>query len=409
MQVTEDKLFWKDPYNYSFKSVVSDVVQSSKTGVILEGTYFFPEGGGQPADKGRIENHNVVDVQEVNGRIVHFLDGSHKEIDKGFQVNCEISKDYRVQNMRAHTAAHLLFGAARKLFDTLKYAGFDIHGGGGSLYLETDTSITNELMVKMLDFANNVVVDNLPIKTYFVDTKDVFKIPGVVYNVKLPDEKVRIVEIEGWDIAVCSGTHLAHTVEVGPISIVGREKHKKATTRIDYVVGKVAVQHITQGERQLGKLSSLTGTNADQLFTKVETIQNELNEERKSKQILEKSLAELQIKGTLDNLDQDSRKSTLVLFLRGVSKKVLSQIASETSQANPSILVGLVGQEDDVFAVLARGSNNQIDLDSFSHQLISSLDGRGGGSKNFVSIGGINAAPLEVVSKIQEFIEGVSK
>lgn len=112
--------YWDHPYTFSFESRIIDVTrEGDRLGVVLEETDFFPEGGGQPSDRGQIASCRVLDVQEVGETIVHFpaCDDQAKEaLAEGMVVGGEIDRDYRLHKMRTHSACHLIFGAARKLF-----------------------------------------------------------------------------------------------------------------------------------------------------------------------------------------------------------------------------------------------------------------------------------------------------
>ena len=226
---------------------------ASKLGLVFDATYFYPEGGGQPSDRGTIAGCSV---SEIRKRTISSCIVSPRLLKpgtslRGMVIPCEIDREYRIHNMRIHTTCHLLFGAARKLFSDVKYAGFNI-GEVGNLYLETPSQIRAEDLRAMSRLANEVVVENRSITSYFVDTDEARKMKDLAANMEFTEGKVRVIEVEGWDLAACSGTHMHNTLEIGPIKVVAREIHKKNVTRIDYAIGKRAVAEIGREEKDIG-------------------------------------------------------------------------------------------------------------------------------------------------------------
>ncbi|MFL2763328.1 MAG: alanine--tRNA ligase-related protein, partial [Dehalococcoidia bacterium] len=104
-----DILCYKDSYLKQCKSKVSEV---NDYGVILDQTVFYPGGGGQPSDKGRLKIDNnefvVKNLKKIDGQIVHVIEGPKPEV--GLEVDAIIDWDHRYKLMRTHTALHILCG-----------------------------------------------------------------------------------------------------------------------------------------------------------------------------------------------------------------------------------------------------------------------------------------------------------
>ena len=104
----------------------ADVLQVNKTDknyeVILDKTYFYPEGGGQPADRGIIDNCKVINVLKTDGQIIHLCD---KEPSQG-TVNCKIDENWRFDFMQQHTGQHIVSGALKQIGD---YNTVSVHLG----------------------------------------------------------------------------------------------------------------------------------------------------------------------------------------------------------------------------------------------------------------------------------------
>jgi len=407
----KDKLFWEDAYKLEFEAeIVARADRDKLPGIVLDGTYFYPEGGGQPSDRGTLGGAKVVDVQEDADadQIVHYLDPASAQEDAlavGATVAGIVDGEYRKQNMRAHTGAHLLFGAARKLFSTLEYAGFDIHGGGGSLYLQTDGSISAKQLHRMLEHANTAMVDERAVGTYFVKPEEVANIPGCVWNVMLPEDNVRIVEIEGWDVAVCSGTHFARTIEVGPVSVIGREPHKKGVTRLDYVVGTAAVGEIVASERALGEIVTLLSAPRDEAGQATQKLVNAVAEERKRADKLQKQLAAYRFEELLAEGQTAGDVTLIVGSVPDVAQDALRPLVAKAAQERERAIVAVVGQVDRSFIVAGRSEDFDLDLREPVVAVAKQHGGGGGGAPHLVSAGGMGGQAEAVVDDLREALE----
>jgi Ser-tRNA(Ala) deacylase AlaX len=131
-----EKLYYSDSYITEFCATIVGIESvNNKTAIILDKTAFFPEGGGQPADTGYIENIFIHDVIEKNGKIYHFTD-KDVTLSQGSPVFCKINADKRFMRMQAHSGEHIVSGIAHKLFgaenvgfhmdDTLMTVDFNI-------------------------------------------------------------------------------------------------------------------------------------------------------------------------------------------------------------------------------------------------------------------------------------------
>jgi alanyl-tRNA synthetase len=190
------KKYWEDPYKFTFEAAITHLeTEAGKFALEFEETYFYPEGGGQPADRGAIVGFPVLDVQETAGRISHYLPSttqSEAVLLPGQRVACIIDSAFRIHNMFLHTECHILLGAARQLFGEVGYAGFNI-GEVGNPYLETRQQIRAEDLHKLSQMTNEVVVENRPIRAYFISNSEARKMKEVAYNLDLPLDQVRII------------------------------------------------------------------------------------------------------------------------------------------------------------------------------------------------------------------------
>jgi Ser-tRNA(Ala) deacylase AlaX len=216
-----EALYLKDSYRRECEATVVSVKDGKY--VILDQTIFYPKGGGQPWDTGRIlkngQVYNVIFVGKFSGEISHEVD--RMGLNVGDDVKCILDWGRRYKLMQAHSAAHV-------------FASLLCHGTGALItgnQLEEDKirfdfsleDYNPEVLVKYVNEANAVLGNDIPVKWYELPKEEAMKIPGVVKMAKAfpPDiAKLRIVEVEGIDKQADGGTHVRNLKEVGQIKVL---------------------------------------------------------------------------------------------------------------------------------------------------------------------------------------------
>ena len=230
--------------------------------VVLDETYFYAESGGQPADRGTIDGVLVADVTGRDGEVVHVLDeGAETLPESGETVSAIVDDAFRTYCTRAHTASHVLYGAARRTCEDLGYAGFDISETKVRVDLTTAEPLDDADLVELERLANRAVWDSLPVSWETLPEDEARALDGIAFNTKTEEgamsgsEAVRVVTVgerggerdEGgaptWDVAACGGTHVTDTAEIGPISVLDRSNPGEGVTRVEFAVGPTAIDH----------------------------------------------------------------------------------------------------------------------------------------------------------------------
>ncbi|MEM4359006.1 MAG: alanyl-tRNA editing protein AlaXM [Candidatus Bilamarchaeaceae archaeon] len=203
--------------------------------IVLNRTVFYPKGGGQPCDTGKIirgdEEFNVVSVSKSNGEILHEVDRSGLKVDE--EVKCVLNWERRYRLMRSHTAAHVLAAVMNK------NAGVLITGN----QIEEDkvrfdfnlAAFDREFMERCVNEANAILQQDISLKIYELPRAEAMAIPGIVKLAgALPPQIniLRIVEIPGIDIQADGGTHVGNVRECGQIELIKLENKGRDNRRI---------------------------------------------------------------------------------------------------------------------------------------------------------------------------------
>jgi misacylated tRNA(Ala) deacylase len=230
-------LFLDDSYLKECNAVVVSVKDQKY--VVLDQTIFYPKGGGQPWDTGKIvkdnETYNVVYVGKFSGEISHEVDRAG--LKEGDRVHCVLDWARRYKLMRSHTAAHL--------FASLLCVGTGALVTGNQLeedYIRFDFNFENfdkEILDQYVAKANELFSKDIPVKWYELPKEETMKIPGIVKMAGAlpPDIPVlRIVEIEGVDRQADGGTHVHSLREVGRIELIKAESKGKNNKRVYFKI-----------------------------------------------------------------------------------------------------------------------------------------------------------------------------
>jgi len=210
-------LYLSDAYLRRFDGTVASVAPE---GVLLDRTAFYPTGGGQPCDRGRLSradgtSFEVVDVSKTPAGILHRLaEGSG--LTAGDPVSGEVDWARRYAHMRYHTALHILSGVVYRRIGS-GITGNQITAERARM----DFSIPDfdrSLAEALIEGINEVARERRPVTVRSISRVDAEKDPTLVRVARelMPDvEVVRLIDIEGFDVQADGGTHVANTSEVG--------------------------------------------------------------------------------------------------------------------------------------------------------------------------------------------------
>ena len=277
------RLFDEDATNTTFTARVLECSPcDGRYAVVLDRTVFFPEGGGQAADTGVFsflkETVRVLDVQEENGVITHYCDGS---MPVWQEVTGTIDWDQRFARMQAHTGEHIVSGLVHSLYG-LDNIGF--HLGDDDVTCDYNGDLTDEQLREVERRANAAVVADLPIEVSFPDAAT---LETLDYRSKLDlTSNVRIVTIPGVDVCACCAPHLDRTGKVGLIKIVGSEK-AHGGTRLHLRSGFQALADYQEKQENILRIIDLTSARqfetadaVEKLYQQIADLQHSLSQAR---------------------------------------------------------------------------------------------------------------------------------
>ena len=274
MQPTE-KYYEHDAYRREAVGHILAAEPDSRTGggrIALDGTVFYPEGGGQPADRGTLTLADgtvltVTDVHEQAGVIWHMVTSLPAGAVPGAEAAQAIDWAWRFDKMQQHTGEHILSGILHQMFGA-ENVGF--HVGTEVVRMDTSVPISPEGLRQAELAANRIVWQDVPVLVSYPTREE---LAALVYRSKKEIEgQVRIVTIPGADVCACCGTHVSTTGQVGAIKILSAQSYKGGT-RLAVVCGERAHQSIAAAWQDAAAVGTLLSSAPGRLLPAVQNLQ----------------------------------------------------------------------------------------------------------------------------------------
>ena len=329
--------------------------------VILDQTAFYPEGGGQAADTGTLGTVRVLDVRERGGAIVHLCDGP---VTVGQTLEGTIDYCLRFDRMQQHSGEHIVSGLINRRWG-FHNTGF--HMGTESTTIDFDGVIPAEALPELERLANEAVWQDLEVSCS-VPAPEV--LPTIPYRSKraLP-WPVRIVEIPGYDICACCGTHVARTGEIGIIKLLSVIPFRGGV-RMEMACGNRALGILNRAydqNRQVSQAFSAQWQETGEAARKM----NELLSQYKFRiTALERQIFAATAAGYTGAGD-------VVHFEDGLDNVAVRELADAIAQVCGGTAAVFSGSDDAGYAFCLVSRTD--DLRQLGKDLIRSLKGRGGG------------------------------
>jgi alanyl-tRNA synthetase len=242
-----EHLYLSDPYLTRFQArVVRTFPFKNQLAVVLDRTAFYPEGGGQPGDRGTLGTVQVLDTQEQDGEVLHLVDPASSTADS---VEGEVDWPRRFDHMQQHHGQHLLSAAFLRVH---RAATHSFHLGEQTCTIDLDFSIdrlnADALRAAEASANQSVWQDHPVIARDFVGEERA----GLSLR-KEPVKGDRVILVEGVDASPCGGTHPRRTGEVGCIAILRAQRWGARSSRVEFVCGNRVVQSLIQATESIAR------------------------------------------------------------------------------------------------------------------------------------------------------------
>lgn len=375
--MSTQKLYYEDSHRTRFQGQVCACTETEKGfEVILDATCFYPEGGGQAADTGRLGNVPVLDVRERGDTVVHLCGGP---LEPGTTVEGEIHWEPRFRRMQLHSGEHIVSGILHRRYG-VNNTGF--HMGQERTVIDFDGVIPPQALADIEAEANRAVWQNLPIRCWY-PTREA--LPAIPYRSKKALEwPVRIVEIPGYDICACCGTHVSATGEIGLIKLYSSVPFRGGS-RIEMSCGAQALEYLNRVLEESTAASHVFSVPADQVGFAAQSFAAQMAAQKYRIVELQRQLFALTAR-------MCAGAGNVLRLEPGLDSVGLRELADGIAQ--------ICGGTAAVFSQSSGGygyclADRQTDLRPLGKEMTAALGGRGGGKPNFQQ-GRVEAGEAEI-------------
>jgi len=391
MPATE-RLYYSDSHLIEFEARVIDKTErvSGWTAVTLDRTAFYPTGGGQPSDTGTLDGNHVLEcIDDEESGILHVIQGRAPEV--GATVKGRIDWARRLDHIQQHTGQHILSQALVTLFNA-PTRGFRVLHESCEIDVEL-TNPTNERIERAVVLANNVIWEDREITIRNVTADEAARLP--LRKDSSRDGELRLIEIEGFDLTPCGGTHAYRTGEVGMI-VVRTWERAKGLTRIECAAGTRALADYRRANQTARTVAALFSAGRDDAPKLAARMVEENKELHRRVRALEEIAARVEAQELLASASPNAAGIRIVTKIYDDRDAESLKHIAQALIAHPNT-IALLGSHDEESArlVFARSADAPGEMNALMRDACAKLDGRGGGKADLAQGGGRKVEKLD--------------
>ena len=401
-----EKLYDESPYDSTFQAEIKDIIKDDNgTALILDRTLFFPESGGQVADKGTIRvgdaSYDVIDVQIKDDVIYHYIavvgDDFIQSSETGHypKIEGEIDFAYRFSNMQQHTGEHIFSGLAKRYYNCTN-VGF--HLSETQVTFDYDIPLTSEQILHLETEVNKVIYENRVVKAYYPDEQELL---NADYRSKKDIEgDVRLVEIEGIDLCACCAPHVRRTGEIGICKVVDYMNYKGGV-RISILCGERALMYYRELDDITRDIGRALSAKREDIGKELDRVNAELAEAKNKRIDFEKKYLDLifdYVSFAIDNSHISHIKNenmidelmdehiisdeAVILYLDEIDTKALRDTVNRLKEKYQNRLTGIMVKSDTGYSYIM--GSVELDCKSVASILRDEYKAKGGGSSDMI-------------------------
>lgn len=391
--MTTERLYYADSYTLSFEADVLEVTaHGERPALVLNRTYFYPEGGGQPADRGTLNGVRVLDVQTrpSDRAVLHVLEAPLQARRVTGEIDGERRRDFRLH----HSGQHILSQALERIAAAHTLS---VHMSEASMTIDVDrVDIAPEEWEAVENLANRIVLEDRPVRAWFPKPKEL-----AALNIrKLPEVegKVRVVDVGGFDLTACGGTHVARTGEIGVIKVVKAER-RGTSTRLEFKCGERALSDYRAKNDVANRLAASLTVGYWELPEALARWQEQNRALQSELKAARERLASYEAAALLAEAPQRAGYRLVARAFARSADEVRLLAQALTAEAGVVALLGAAGERAQL--IFARSPDLSLDVQPLLKKALEVLGGRGGGRPNLAQGGGVSADLAQVQAAIE--------
>jgi alanyl-tRNA synthetase len=389
-------------------ALVDELRHGEEGGVLLDRTPFYAESGGQVGDTGTITASGgaavVTDTQAARrGLPLHLVRVLEGRLRVGDPVRAEVSRERRRATTRAHDATHLVHAALREVVGThVKQAGSLVEADRLRFDFTHYAALPEEIQRQVEDLVNDVVRQDLPIRSSVLPLDEALRRGALAFFGDKYADVVRVVEIPGFSMELCGGTHAASTGSIGVVRLAPERGIAAGTRRVEALTGVAALEEARDERRALASVTATLHVDRQAAPDALSRLVEQNRSLQREIERLKVSIASGEGGGAAEEVREVAGVRVLVPRVqRGLDKGALRALVDRNRERLPSgVIVQWAAQEEDRVQVTTSVSKDLIPplhAGEIVKALAPLVDGRGGGRADMAEAGGRRTGDLEHV------------
>lgn len=385
---------------------VEKIKRKEEAKLILLSTPFYPEGGGQIGDRGKIFNEagcaEVLDTQKIDDEIIlHRVRMLKGELKKTSSIMAEVNGKRRKAIARTHTATHLLQAALREILgETVKQSGSLVSEDRVRFDFSYSSPSSDEHLKRITSLINEKIRENLSVTVKKMSLKEAQEKGAIALFGAKYKEKVRLVSIGKFSQEVCAGTHLSSTGEIGILRIISESGIASGIRRIEALVGQKALESIEEKESLLRKITDLLETREDTILIRIKKQKQELQRQEEQLKKWQKKSVEVDIESLIEHASQLEEIKLVTGKWHSLSPEIIRETAEKLkARLKKGIVVLASIAREKAFLVVA-STQKELPADEIIKEVCRIAGGSGGGRWDFAQGG--TSSPHKVDQALEE-------
>lgn len=353
--------------------------------ILLDATAFFPEEGGQSADKGTLNNQPVLDVQIEDDLIYHY---TTEPFPVGSTVTGHVDWEQRFDFMQQHSGEHIVSGLVHGRFG---YNNVGFHLSNNEVTLDFDGELTPSQVREIELRANEIIYQNLPVEITYPSKEELVDLS---YRSKIEIEgQVRIVTIPGVDVCACCAPHVDRTGAIGMIKIVGCQSHRGGV-RLNILCGKRALADYTKKQDSVTAVSVALSAKQELISDAVLKLKEDILRQQERINDLQAKYLQLNI----STLPAPCETENVVLFVDKMDTIAVRNTVNELVEHYSGYCAVFSGDEENGYSFIV--GSKQKDCKELAQTFRTELGAKCGGNTPMIQ-GSVTASKERITACLQ--------
>ena len=391
--VKTERLYYTDCYLSEFDSqLVRAEPRAGQVRVYLDRTAFYPDSGGQPADRGTLGGILVTEVVDEGEVIAHILE----RLPEGERLHGKVDWARRFDHMQQHTGQHVLSAAfVRK--GEYKTVSFHLGEEVSSIDLDSDR-LRRRQIDEAEELANQVVFEDRPVRVHFKSSEE-----ANALDLRKPtgrEGEVRLVEVGNFDLSACGGTHVNRTGAAGLITVRKFER-MKGLTRVEFVCGGRALRSARRDFLTLSEAARLFSSGLENVPGLIAKQSDDLRSASRAQARLLERMAEYEARELWQAAPEKNGRHIIRRILASEDSTEAKMLAHAIAKVGAAVaLIGVKGKPASLF--FSQSPGGDADLGAILREVAAKVGGKGGGAHDFAQGGGLDESRLDEALEIAE-------